>query len=889
MPLKSHGHRLLSLWGEWSLKHPFIVVALTILFSYLAADYTASNLEVNTDTAELVAPEAPFQQNRRKYEDQFPQELRTLLLVVKSETPELTRSATKRLERLLRADKAHFESVYLPESNTFFEKNGLLYLDAEELQDLSDTFSQAQPFIGRIYQEPSLDGFISILDDALGNAGDSQDLPVALPAILRKISFALHNTLNGKDALLSWGSLIAENQPRSDNNGWILAKPHLDYSKMRPAEASINAIRSMERQIQDPNLPPVKVLITGETGLEDDEIAGMGSGTFTASIFSVVVVLGILLVAYRSVSLTLSTLITLALGIIFCGAFAAVSVGDLNLISVAFAVSNIGLGVEYSIHFCLRYRDYMLAHCSKAKALQGALVATGPSLLLCASTTAIGLYAFVPTDYEGVSELGFLAGSSLFICLCVTLIVLPVLLKILPAPTVKPLSDATPQQGLADVVPKMLAGFTLHFAKPIAVATVVLTVISCALIPRVQTDFNPINLRDPNSESVVAFKDLIKNKDTTPMTLTVITQDSGRITSLQQQLEKLASVDKTVSLFDFIPKYQEDKLSLIEEMGLVLGFNARRFPALELKADATASIYQLLDTIKHVLPDKTDHKEIAAISDLKAELEGFLLELDNRQEPDRSLFIAKIQTTLLGTMPVVMNELLASLDAEAITLDKLPSELKERWLSKEGWYRIQIFPKQDLNDLANLEAFITEVQSVAPDTTDLPIMYWESMKEVLNAFQQAIYIALITIAVALLAIRRSITDTLLIMTPLILAGLFTMASTVLTGTPVNFANIIALPLLLGFGVDNGIHMVEKLRHSLSEKQNIYQSSTARAMFYGALTTSSSFGGLAFSPHQGIASMGLVITVGIFWIVTCTFVILPALGKLVLKDRLERAN
>jgi len=188
-----------------------------------------------------------------------------------------------------------------------------------------------------------------------------------------------------------------------------------------------------------------------------------------------------------------------------------------------------------------------------------------------------------------------------------------------------------------------------------------------------------------------------------------------------------------------------------------------------------------------------------------------------------------------------------------------------------------------LNDLTHLQTFITEVQSVAPETTDLPVMYWESMKEVIAAFQQAIIIALITIALLLYAIRRNVTDTLLVMTPLIMAGLFTMASAVITGTPINFANIIALPLLLGLGVDNGIHMVEKLHHSLSEEQNIYQSSTARAMFYGALTTASSFAGLAFSPHQGIASMGLIITMGIFWIMTCTFIILPALSKLVLKQ------
>ena len=276
---------------------------------------------------------------------------------------------------------------------------------------------------------------------------------------------------------------------------------------------------------------------------------------------------------------------------------------------------------------------------------------------------------------------------------------------------------------------------------------------------------------------------------------------------------------------------------------------------------------------------------MAALGSFKKELQDMLIELDTRQQPSRRLFIEKMQTTLLGTLPDAMNELLVGMGAKEVTLSDLPADIKDRWLSKEGWYRIQIFPKKDLNDLANLQEFINEVQTVAPETTDLPIIYWESMKEVIAAFQKAIIIALITITLLLYAIRRNFTDTFLVMTPLILAGLFTMASTVLTHTPINYANIIALPLLLGLGVDNGIHMVEKLHHSLSEDQNIYQSSTARAMFYGALTTASSFAGLAFSPHEGIASMGLVITIGIFWIMMCTFVVLPAISKLVLKDKI----
>jgi uncharacterized protein len=877
-------------WGEWTIRNPFLVLLLVIMLAALSLQYTANHLSINTDTADLIAPDAPFQQNRRKFESQFSQDARTLLLVVESDTPELTKSATKRLGRLLSADRANFESVYIPNDNEFFHQNGLLFLDSEDLQTISANLAQAQPFIGRISEEPNLTGFFSIFEDALKTSNKDQTVPIDLPELIEKVSRALHRSINGENNLLSWEELIAEKKlsVSHSKNGFVFVLPKFDYTQIRPAEKAIESIRKAVEKIQEPNLPLVKVWVTGEAGLEDDELLGMSSGTFTASIFSVVLVLVILLIAYRSILLSVATLISLALGMIFCGAFAAFSVRELNLISVAFAVSNIGLGVEYAIHFCLRYRDNLVHHVGKEKALSSTLMSTSPSLLLCAGTTAIGLYAFIPTDYKGVSELGLLAGTSLFICLLVTLIALPALLKLVPASVSSAISEATPQHAFHATISEKLATFTLHYAKPVSIVTLVLALLSIGLVFKLKTDFNPINLRDPNTESVIAFKNLIKDKETSPMTLTVLVKDEHETKALQKKLAAIDSVDKTISLYDFMPSDQEDKLAIIEDMAMVLGSQGGVFPLLKSDDDPVPGINNLIKTIDDILPSKTDVHEIDVLKAFKKELQDILLELSARQEPSRREFIEKIQTTLLGTLPGAMNELYASFDASEITLDDIPSELKARWLSKDGWHRVQIFPKKDLNNLADMQKFITDVQAIAPDTTDLPIMYWESMKEVVAAFQQAIIIALVTIAFLLYVIRRNFTDTLLVMTPLILAGLFTMASTVITGTPINFANIIALPLLLGLGVDNGIHMVEKLRHSLSEEQNIYQSSTARAMFYGALTTASSFAGLAFSPHQGIASMGLVITIGIFWIMVSTFIILPALSKLALKDKVSPA-
>ncbi|WP_426992233.1 MMPL family transporter [Methylomonas sp. CM2] len=869
-------------WGNWLMYSPGLLLTVAVLLAYCAIEYTSTHLSVNTDTAELIAPESRFQQNRRNFEKAFGQEIHTMLLVVESSSPELTKAAAARLARQLRSDTEHFTKVYRPDENAFFQRNGLLYLDTDKLQDFSVTLAQAQPFIGRISADPSLTGFFSIFEDALNAETKTEEVPIDLISLIDKVSNSLHKTLNGETDLLSWQKLIAENNisEEQSDKAFIFVTPKFDFSQILPVEPAINTIRRAVDKIQDPNLPKVKVWITGEVGLEHDEMAGMSEGTFTASIFSVVLVCGILLVAYRSWLLMLATLATLALGMVFCGLFASVAVKQLNLISVAFAVSNIGLGVEYAIHFCLRYRDNLDLHGKdKTQAIRSALLATSPSLMLCAGTTSIGLYAFIPTDYQGISELGLLAGTSLFICLFVTLTVLPVLLKVIPAP---PFHDLHGEQPGASKLSASLATFTLHYAKPIAFATLVLAAAAIYFVFQVQTDFNPLNLRDPNTESVIAFKDLMKERDTSPMTLTVLAKNEAEARDMQKKLTALKTVDKTVSLFDFVPEDQDDKLAIIDDMMLTLGPQSQSFPQLKVGSDPLQAIKRMIAAIDANLPKKTKPAEIESLKTFKSELQDVLVELDARLQPDRGVFIEKIQTSLLGTLPTVMNQLLTGFHAESVTMASIPPEIGERWLSKDGLYRIQIFPKEDLNDLDALQTFITDVQAVAPDATDLPVMYWESMKAVIASFQEAIIIALTAIALLLLFIRRSIVDTLLVMAPLVLAGLFTMATTVFTGTPINFANIIALPLLMGLGVDNGIHMVEKLHHSLSEEQNIYQSSTARGMFYGALTTISSFIGLAFSPHQGIASMGLVITIGIFWIMTCTFVVLPALSKLVLK-------
>ncbi len=222
-----------------------------------------------------------------------------------------------------------------------------------------------------------------------------------------------------------------------------------------------------------------------------------------------------------------------------------------------------------------------------------------------------------------------------------------------------------------------------------------------------------------------------------------------------------------------------------------------------------------------------------------------------------------------------MERLRTSLTAAPYQLKDLPDYISSHWLSPNGLYKILITPEHDQNKIENLKQFVSEVQEAAPSSSGLPVADQASGTAVVEAFIQAFASAVIAIFILLLIILRNIKSALLVIGPLLLAGLLTGATNVLLNNPFNFANIIALPLLMGMGVDSGIHIMQRLKSNLSSNKEILKSSTARGVFFSSLTTMCSFSSLAFTPHVGTASMGLLLAVGIFFTLVCTLIVLPA--------------
>ncbi|WP_434148333.1 MMPL family transporter [Methylocaldum gracile subsp. desertum] len=864
--------RVVHWWEENFLNRPWLVTLLFLIASGFTLQYTMENLKFDTNTADMISTELPFQKNRIKLEKAFPQDVSTIILLVEGKTPEETADAVKLIGEKLRQNRTEIKSVHIPDEGEFFARNGLLYLDLEELEDLSAQLANAQPFIGRISENNSLGGLLDILGEAL--KASEEGFEIELNPLLEKIREAVVATSEGKPYRLSWQQLmLTRDEGLGVTKRFINITPVLNFEELLPAEKAIGAIDKVLAEVLQGDLADVSVRKTGEVVLEHEEMQTVGTGVSIASVASLILVSATLWVAYRSFKLMFATFVALTMGLIFSLGFATVAIGQLNLISIGFAVLFIGMGDAYSSHFCLRYRELVLRGVSQREALRETLTSTGSSLVLCSITAATGLYAFIPTNYSGVAELGIIAGTSMFIALATTFTILPALLKIMP---LRPPRRRKEKKGASF----LSSNWPIRYAPSIRTATVVLGLISVGLLCDVTVDFNPINLRDPNTESVKTFKYLLQFEDTSPMTLASLARSETEVKAKKTAFESLPTVDKVVSIFDFIPENQDEKLAIISDLSLIMGPQLESFPpSTREKVDP-----QVIENFHQVLRDRAAAGENGVIKALDEALTQLRTRLETADESTRQAILGRLQDSILGPLPATIANLRESLQAHPISMGTLPPDLKNRWVSADGLYRLQIFPNKDLNDLENLREFILEAQKVDKNVTDVPVAYLESMNEAINAFQQAFGIAFVATTILLLLIVRNLKDTLLVLLPLLLASLFTAASTVLFDIPFNFANIIALPLLFGLGVDNGIHMAHRLHYLHSNDENLLSTSEAQGIFYGSLTTVFSFGSLAFTAHQGTASMGMILTIGLMLTLICALVVLPAFSTLRVSHR-----
>lgn len=863
--------RALGRWVSAMQRYAWAVVLLAALMAVGLMHYTSRHLSVDTDNSNMLSPDLSWRKAEHALDRWFPQMNHTMVVVIDGDTPELADDAMQRLLAKLRTRPDLYPEIFAPEAEPFFRRNGLLYQSDEELQQTADQLQQAQPFLGTLAQDPTVHGLFTLLDRASTHAA-AQDFDLA-PA-LSKIATGIRKTTAGEFYQLSWQQLMSRGNPMPDaTRRFIDISAHLDFSKLLPAEAPMDTVHQMFQQLNLDAAHGVRARVTGSVALEHEELLtvmrGMGLALSAALLMAIV----LLYLALRSVRLMLATVITLVFGLLVTAAFAAAAIGHLNMISIAFGVLYVGLGLDYGLYLCMQYRELLGQGVAPREAMSHAARDVGSFMLICAMTTSLGFLAFIPTDFTGISELGVISGAGMFISLILSLSLLPALVSLMP-PDPKKVQLKPADQGLLGRV----LSWPYTYARAIWIGAGLLALGAVLLIPKAHFDYDPINLRDPASESVSTFRDLLKDPNIPTLTLSVLEPDAAAAQAMSKRLSALPDVRRAMSLLDFIPQDQEQKLSDLSDLALTLGPGIT-LPAQTKVASSDAADHAAMMQLQQNLPAFISQQKGAtatAAQQLLQALQAFDAQWQTLAATQQHAMMQRLNAALIGAMSAHLDDLRLALQAGAVSEKDLPPQLIARWRTGDGQYRVEIWPREILDSPAAMDKFIKQVRTVAPAAVGAPVSEMEAGKTVVHAFRQAFISSFIAITLLLLILLRSVVDTLLVLVPLVLAGLLTMAGMVLLNVPFNFANVIALPLILGVGVDYGVYIVQRGRQTASAQVNILQTSTARAVMYGALITMANFGNLMLAKHPGTVSMGLLLTVGLGMTLLCALVLLPSL-------------
>ncbi len=855
--------RLLAGVVGFSRRNALIAFIAGLALMAACAVYAYERLGVSTDTDLLFSSSLPWRQREIAFAKLFPQFSNLLVVVIDAKQPEEADQTAADLAAMLEPDHAHFRSVTRPDASPYFDRNAFMLLSARQLEPLLNQTIDAQPFLGQLVADPSARGLFSALAlMAVGVEHGQADLkPYA--AALGAFQQALAAAAAGHPQPLSWEKLLGgQLVDLAGKYRFVLVQPVLNYGALAPGGAATDVIRAQAAKLEFVHNGDARVRITGQVALSDEEFSSVAQGALVETLGSAALILLWLILAVRSWRLILPIMLTLCLGLFLTFGFATAAVGTLNLISVAFAILFVGIAVDFAIQFSVRFREARLAEADVAAALQATAHRVGPQILVASGATAAGFLAFVPTAFSGVAELGEIAGAGMLIAFLCTVLFLPAALTLF-----RPRAEKG-EIGFAVLAP--VENALVRGRWPVLALFAVLALAGAVLVPRLSFDSDPLHTKNPHTESMETLQDLINTPLSNPYTSDLLRPDVAEADATAARMRQLSLVEDVLTISSFVPTDQKEKLALIADAASILG------PTLAARAPAAPVTPDELRMAAHTTAAQIDNAGAALPPGSPlALIGGDLRKLADA--PDATLVAT--DTALTRFLPMQLDRLRLALDAGPVTLADVPESIRRDWVLPDGRARVQVLSKPAARDSAGLHRFVAEVQSIAPDAGGSAVSIVQTAATIIDAFRSAAIGALVAIAAILFLVLRRPLDVALVMAPLLLSALMTALVAVLLPMPLNFANIIALPLLLGVGVSFNIYFVMNWRAGVD---SFLGTATARAIVFSAMTTGTAFGSLALSQHPGTASMGKLLLLSLGCTLVATLVFVPTLLRTIRK-------
>lgn len=872
-------------WSRVILRSPRLVLLLTSLIALVSLLVAAARMEIRPSRAELVFTGERLAQLKHAFKQEFPDRDGVVVVVEATNLPR-AKQFVSALAARLHADHEHIAEVFYRVDAAPFETHSLQYLSLDELEELREKIESHRELIQDITTAPGLNTLFAGVNRQMGEALvghfftgflDEEELGEVDLGFLNTVLRQMRDWLDGARSFASpWGEWlgtgkepVADGYLLTEGKGYLVllvTTRQTGGPSLVPRQGSIERVRAAVAQLRE-EYPGIEAGVTGSDALASDEMVTARRDATEATIIAIVGVTALFILFWKNVLTPLWALLSLAVGVCWTLGFIALTVGSLNILSAMFVPILIGLGIDYNVHLLERFTEERAAGHDPGEALEITFRKAGVTTATGAMTTVVAFYSLLLTDFKGLVELGFVTGSGLLLCLGAAFTVLPALLVV---------QERQAEAWTVTRSTNFLSVFerASHHPRAVLAGAALLVAISLPALARIQLEFNLLELQAHGTESVDWEMRLLDEGGTSTWFGIVLARSPEEVKAKTARLEALPSVDQVQSIFSFLPKKPAEKLAAIQALRAPLGKLPTTFG--RLKQVNIEALRTTLERVRFKLGDtgrfsSTTNEELEETRTLVDAVKTRLA----AHHPAETGDLLAYQAALFGDFERKMSVLRANLQSRPMTLAQIPRELAGRFIGKEGTYLLKVYPRGNIWGREGVQEFVSEVRSVDPDAIGDPITAWEHGTSMERGYLRGGLYAAIAMAVVIFWSFGSLTQLFLAVLPLAVGGAWTLGLMDLFDINFNLANLIILPLIVGYGIMNGLHIVKRYQQQ-GRKGPVIAHSTGRAVFLSATTTMVGFGSLMVASHRGIFSLGFLLSVGVGSILLASLTVLPVL-------------
>jgi hopanoid biosynthesis associated RND transporter like protein HpnN len=884
------------------LRHGKPLLYCQLLLAALCVVYTVKNLKFNTRRDNLVGSNKRYHQNFKNLKKEFPNQ-DDLVVVVEGDDGEKMRQFVERLGAKLEAETNLFRDVFYKGDLKMLGSKALLFLEEEDLVELKRRLGEYRPFLKQFTSANDLVSLFNMVNRQFRTAkaeenAENQAMVKSLPAlerIIRQATDSLKRTGTppspGVTALFNPGQQANNRSYITFGGGRIYIVTAQAEREQKNADA-VERMRTLAEETRT-EVPGLNVGLTGEPVLEHDEMVQSQKDTMVASVVSLIICALIFIYGYQETGRPIKATFCLIVGLAYTMAFSTFTIGHLNILTITFVPILIGLAIDYGVHLISRYEEELRHGKTEEAALTKAMVYTGQGIFTGAFTTAGAFLAMCFTDFKGIQEMGIICGGGLLICLIPMLTMLPALL-------LKGRQNVIDHiQGDPDARRARIENLWLQRPVAVGVITLALCALAATQAGKVYFDYNLLNMQSAGLPAVEFEKKLIYATNSTPAGTNsapksvlygaVVATNLSQALELEKRLKALPAVAGVDSITGFLAQDQAIKLKLVNEIKELLrdiDFKQPDPRPVDMK-DLSSTLYSTYGYLG-AAADATHDTEPALsrqLMSMRSAVEALRKEMlvgTDAEVEAHARQLTSFQRALFEDVHDTFVALKTQDTRKPLEVQDLPPSLRNRFVGVTGKFLLMINPKKDLWDRANQKEFIEEIRQVDPQVTGTPVQLYEYTSLLKNSYEEAARYSLVAIIILVLIHFRSIPAVILALIPVGIGSLWLGGFMGYFDVPLNPANIMTLPLVIGIGVTNGIHILN--RFAEEQTPSILARSTGKAVLVSGLTTIAGFGSLILGKHRGIESLGYVMSIGLATCMIAGLTFLPALLNLILRWR-----